>query len=287
MPRKTSVRTNGNVKNSTTRLVSPADLGEQLKPFIFLDRFDLDFNKRQSAPLYPHSGIGIITVFTSGDVAYDDSNGRHGVLEAGGAQWDCTGKGMWLGQELSAGKSERAQGFQLWVALPPELENSKATSQFIEQSKTQSAGPAKVILGQYHQAKSVVSAPLDMNFLLVELQPGESWTYELPKTHNVLWLSLASGSLEGDINVSNGELVAFEQSNQPVTLTAGNESAVFVLGSATKHPYHLHFGRHSVHTSQNALFKAEKHIAFLKDAMNVPLYRPAQPISVPVFHGYS
>jgi hypothetical protein len=33
---------------------------------------------------------------------------------------------------MTAGASNSIQGFQLWVALPPELENAPSLSQFIE-----------------------------------------------------------------------------------------------------------------------------------------------------------
>ena len=292
MYRKISSRTSGNSQGAISRLMSPTDLGEQLKPFIFLDRFDIDFHTRENSTLYPHSGIGIVTVFTNGDVCFDDSNGHKGTLHQGGLEWNKSGKGLLHGQAISVGQSKRGQGFQLWLALPPELENSPANTQFIQTDQNQNVGPARVLMGQYNQTKSVLLNALDANLLMVTLQPGQSWTYHPPKKHDVLWLSLEKGELlEAEKNKSNikaGELIAYEQNNTSVTFIANeNESAVFILGSATKHPYNLFLGRHSVHTTQHALFKAEKHLDYLKELMHVPVYRPAMPMELPVFHGYS
>lgn len=59
-------------------------------------------------------------------------------------------------------------------------------------------------------------------------------------------------------------MVLFEQSEEPVVLqAAGNENAVFVLGSAVPHAYPLHLGMYSVHTLAQALAKGERRIAEL------------------------
>jgi hypothetical protein len=54
--RRIARRTRGRKHGPTTRLMSPSDLGELLKPFVFLDRFEHEgppFN----GGLHPHSGI--------------------------------------------------------------------------------------------------------------------------------------------------------------------------------------------------------------------------------------
>lgn len=50
-----------------TRLMSLSDLGQTLKPFVFLDIFDANEANIQAMgdmPLHPHSGIATVTVFT-------------------------------------------------------------------------------------------------------------------------------------------------------------------------------------------------------------------------------
>jgi hypothetical protein len=46
--------------------MSPSDLGQTLKPFVFLDIFDASGPTLQAMgemPLHPHSGIATVTVF--------------------------------------------------------------------------------------------------------------------------------------------------------------------------------------------------------------------------------
>ena len=65
--------------------MSPSDLGEQLKPFVFLDLFEADMRGLAgSMPVHPHSGIATVTVFADGDVTFDDPQAGHGTIGYGG-----------------------------------------------------------------------------------------------------------------------------------------------------------------------------------------------------------
>jgi len=44
-----------------TRLISPSELGEDLKPFIFLDFFDANIEPGFGFGMHPHSGIATLT----------------------------------------------------------------------------------------------------------------------------------------------------------------------------------------------------------------------------------
>ena len=256
-------RTRGSTHGPITRLMSPSDLGELLKPFVFLDIFDVQAGQMEM-PIHPHSGIATITVFTDGDVRFDDPDAGQGTIAYGGAEWSRAGGGMWHGKELSSGSSPSFQGFQLWISLPPELENGPSESQYLEAGDMKRAGPAHVIVGAYDGAESPVRAPAGINYLLVTLKPGETWTYQPPKEHSVAWLAVAQGALEASERVQAGEMAVFEPGEMPLRLSAvGEREAVFVLGAAVPHPHDLHLGRYSVHTSTEALERGERRIAEL------------------------
>src|SRR5438093_3841342 len=95
-------RTRGYGHGPIVRLMSPSDLGEHLKPFVFLDLFQADARALAgSIPVHPHSGIATVTVFTEGNVTFDDPHAGHGTIGYGGVEWVRAGKGMWHGKELS------------------------------------------------------------------------------------------------------------------------------------------------------------------------------------------
>lgn len=276
-------RTTGSRHGPIARLMSPSDLGQLVKPFVFLDLFEGDSSFIQSMPMHPHSGIATVTLITEGNVRFDDAESGRGMIDFGGVEWMRAGGGVWHGKEMSAGTSKRIQGFQLWVALPPALENASVDSQYLEASAMPEVGPARVILGAYLGVASPVRAPAGINYLLVMLRAGESWTYVPPNGHESLWLSVSRGALYAPDLINAGEMVVFERGADAVALTAVHEDAVFVIGSAAPHPYELALGNYSVHTSPQALRTGEANIAEIGGRLREYLQQPRKSAAVAVF----
>ena len=253
-------RTRGRTNGPVTRLMSPSDLGEILKPFVFLDLFDHEgapFN----GPLHPHSGIATLTYVVEGAVTYIDPDDVRGTLEAGGVEWMQAGRGMWHGGGLD--KAGRTRGFQLWIALPPALELGPTISIYHPPGDVQSDGPAHVLLGSYGSASSAIASPSPINYLAVRLKAGERWRYEPPTDHTVLWTAVASGTVSVPDELRQGDLAAFEQSSEAVEFEARTD-VEFVLGSAVPHKYDLVLGSHSVHTTPAALRDAQAHLSAIR-----------------------
>ena len=154
----------------------------------------------------------------------------------------------------------RAKGYQLWVALRPELENIESEAQYLGREHFQSQGPARVILGRHGHAISKVSAPTTINYLDVELKKGEKWRYEPPENHTVAWVAVHEGKLATPEIVDKSELAVFEDSNDALEFEALVDTG-FILGSAVKHPHDLVLGSYSVHTGKQALDRGEARIA--------------------------
>ena len=74
--------------------MSPSDLGQLLKPFIFLDLFDAPADAFKGFGLHPHSGIATLTWLIEGATNYDDTTGQSGVLVKGGLEWMQAGSGV-------------------------------------------------------------------------------------------------------------------------------------------------------------------------------------------------
>lgn len=251
-------RTGGRKRGPITRLVSPSDLGEVIKPFVFLDHAvfsgrDAPMDKRLL--WHPHSGIATVTVVLEGSIEYAETTGRSGTVETGGVEWMRAGNGVW--HTGAAGKGD-VRVFQLWVALPPELENGPVASHYAGRDEIPSVGPARVILGSYDGAKSPIVAP-PMTYLSVALQAGERWSYHPAKGHGVAWVAVDKGTLRTPEPVAGGEVAIFEPSEESLDFLAEGDTR-FVLGSAERHRHDLVLGNYSVHTSEDALLRGEAEI---------------------------
>jgi redox-sensitive bicupin YhaK (pirin superfamily) len=253
-------RTRGRRHGPITRLMSPSDLGEVLKPFVFLDLFDHEGAPFNGA-LHPHSGIATLTYVAEGAVSYIDPDNVRGTLPAGGVEWMQAGRGMWHGGGFD--KGGRTRGFQLWIALPPELELGPTVSIYQGPKDVPPDGPARVLLGSYGSASNTIASPSPINYLAVRLAAGERWRYEPPTGHTVLWVAVALGSLAASDELRHGDLAVFEPSTEAVEFEALTDTE-FVLGSAAPHEHDLVLGYYSVHTSPEALSDGEAHIASIK-----------------------
>src|SRR5438445_11938122 len=226
---------------------------------------------------HPHSGIATVTVMLEGAVRYAETTGNEGVLPPGGVEWMRAGNGVW---HTGAPEQGRVKAFQLWVALPPELENAANASRYVMPKDVTVEGSVRVILGAYGNGKSTIAAP-PMTYLAVSLGGGERWTYHPPRGHTVAWVGVHEGVLrtsshipsghtvawvavhEGVLRTSShipsGEIAIFEPSEESIDFVAEGKTG-FVLGSAAKHPHDLVLGNYSVHTSTEALREGEAEI---------------------------
>jgi redox-sensitive bicupin YhaK (pirin superfamily) len=250
-------RTRGQTHGPITRLVSPSDLGELIKPFVFLDLFRIPASGEPLFGWHPHSGIATLTLIHEGATSYEETTGQKGVLRAGGVEWMRAGRGVWhTGSSLGA---EATTGFQLWIALPEQLELAPSQSRYLSAEDVPVADSARVILGTSAGASSLIPAPPGINYLDVQLKAGEYWNYRPPAEHEIAWLAVSQGAVRIGESVSAGELVIFEESTADLAIYA-ESAARLVLGSATKHPHPLVTGRYSVHTSAEALRAGEREI---------------------------
>ena len=263
-PRQIVHRTFGLCHGAITRLMSPADLGHILKPFVFLDLFDTEGTALSVMGLHPHSGIATLTYMIEGSVRYEDTAGTTGVFSAGGVEWFKAAHGAWHGGGPNG--SDRARGFQLWIALPPEEELGDVESIYLAAAALQRHGPTVVLLGKYGGVSSRLEPPSSMTYLFVRLKSGETWNYQPPSDHAVAWVALSKGKLDVPEPVEAGELAVFESSNQAIDFYAQADTE-FVLGSAASHPYVLALGKYSVHTSQTTLRAGERRIAEIRSRL--------------------
>ncbi|KAB8040806.1 pirin family protein [Silvanigrella paludirubra] len=257
--RKIIFRTKGSSHGAITRLISPDDIGEMLKPFVFLDY--VNAKNGPGFAFHPHSGIATLTHPLTFDVQHESSNGQIDTVQQEGIEWVIAGGGLWHRAKVLRGQP--VQGFQLWISLPPNLENTESSALFISPSDVPKLGPVTVLLGEYENAKSLIKAPLDINCFIVKLKKGEVWNYVPPEMHNIAWTFAQMGQIKVNEQIFSSELVIFEEGNHKLNFTAV-DNCTFLFGSSKKHDYPLVLGTHSVHTNEKALNEGKNKIEEIK-----------------------
>src|SRR5207244_8560862 len=118
--RQIAHRTHGRRHGPITRLMSPSDLGESLKPFVFLDLFDTEGGSFSGFGWHPHSGIATLTYLWQGSIRYEDTTGAAGFLPTVGVERLKAAGGAWHGG--GGGSHGRSRGIQLRLPIPTPLE---------------------------------------------------------------------------------------------------------------------------------------------------------------------
>jgi hypothetical protein len=227
--RRIALLASGRRHGPITRLITPWDIGELTRPFIFLDYAQLAPGPRPLFGICRHSGTAILTV------ALNDAGPASG---------------------------EPVRAFQLCLALSPADESSQEPNEHVASQEVEEVGPVRVILGQFGRTRSRISNILaDINFFHVRLKEGQVWRYVAPYGHNVTWLAVDRGGLQ----VQEGERVYWEQiavfaDSAGVIEAQAEGDTSFVLGSARRHRHPLVHEEHSLYTGLSAIAQGEAEV---------------------------
>lgn len=216
-------------------------------PFLMLDGFDStdprDYIK--GFPWHPHRGIETVTYLLKGEIDHGDSLGNKGVIGDLQCQWMTAGSGI-IHQEMPIA-SERMLGCQLWVNLPAKDKMTQPAYRDIRQQDVQvvneESATVRVLSGLYKGRHGAVKGEyVKVQYLDVDLKPGQVWSYNETPNDQTLFLYLIDGTLAADEALAEFEekacamLMASSSASSSefdeLKVKAGSEGARFLLIAA-------------------------------------------------------
>jgi len=167
-------------------------------PFIFIDHMGptkLGPKKYMDVDQHPHIGLATLTFMLDGALMHEDSIGTKQLIKPGSVNWMTAGSGVShterTPKHLRNGKEFTTHGYQIWVALPKEHEDTAPSFHHIpsdELPKWEENGTSfTLIAGEGYGRKSPV--PTFSPLFMVEL-----------KTTNTYKLDI-QGKLKGEIGI--------------------------------------------------------------------------------------
>lgn len=201
--------------NLKVRRVLPDVAKKSLGPWVFLDHFGpMPTDPRgQGVPAHPHAGIETVTYLLEGGMAHRDSAGHEGRVEAGGAQWMTSGRGIVHAERPFGANVDdefSLHGMQLWTSLPRALKMMPPRYQRIDARDVPSlqanGATLRVIAGECNTLRGPAEVLMPLFLWHVALDPGAQWRGELPA-------GMEAGAYVMAGNVSVGE--------SPSTLNVG------------------------------------------------------------------
>ena len=210
----------------------PSGVIRNLDTFLLLDEMgplDLLPYERKGFPEHPHRGFVTVTYMLDGRFEHKDSQGNSGKLGPCDVQWMTAGSGLVhseMPEKEFAKNGGRLHGFQLWINLrktdkwiKPDYQDVPST-RIPQVSTPDGKVSAKVIAGNYLNAKAVINTLTPILYLHFTLQPGAQVVQSVPQNYNAFAYIINGKGLFGKDETAVGEknLIVFENDGDIISI---------------------------------------------------------------------
>jgi redox-sensitive bicupin YhaK (pirin superfamily) len=162
--RRLTLRSAGKRHGPITRLVSPSDVGQLIKPFVFLDYVDAPGGGGPNFGFHPHSGIATLTYPLSFDAEHEATSGQIDMVRRGGVEWVVAGGGLWhRAHTRSRGRSPKVG---LWKSV---ARGSHANSPYSRKERSPCSFVPSVIVRSC--SARLPSTPMNLSSVLISYIP--------------------------------------------------------------------------------------------------------------------
>ncbi len=152
-------------------------------PFIFIDHMGptcLQEFQNFDVPPHPHIGLSTLTYLFEGSIFHRDSLGNAIEIKPGEVNWMTSGKGVVHSErtpDYLRNSPQFLHGFQLWIGLPKNLEQSEPTFHHIDKENIpeweENGIQFKLIAGEFKDKKSAVPVHSPLYFLEIKTEKAE------------------------------------------------------------------------------------------------------------------
>lgn len=214
--------------------------GAAVSPFLLLDyagpyNFE-PANAPRGVGQHPHRGFETVTIVYDGEVSHKDSAGNGGTIGPGDVQWMTAGGGI-IHEEFHSTAFTKTGGpfrmVQLWVNLPAKDKMSPGGYQGITDAQIPVAefdgGKARVIAGQFGDAKGPARTFTPINVWDVRLKADADVSLDLPEGHNALIVVLTGHVTVEGAQAGEAEVLQLSTEGQGVQVHADGDSMLLVL----------------------------------------------------------
>ena len=234
-------------------------------PFIFIDHMGPEIIGPDSyldVDQHPHIGLSTLTYLMEGEINHKDSLGSVRRITPGSVNWMVAGSGVTHTErtpdDMRNGNRYRIHGYQIWVALPKDIEDMSPEFHHSDASElpvwTEKDVELKLIAGEGFGRRSPV--PVQSHLFMIEAKSKEERMLDI------------KGSLTGEIGIcvvdghmqSNNQRIdkghmLISGSDQLEAVTLGSRSHILLLGGESfpeKRYIHWNFVSSSVETIRAA-----------------------------------
>ncbi|MBU4537677.1 MAG: pirin family protein [Weeksellaceae bacterium] len=208
-------------------------------PFVFIDHMGpvalKDYQNLDVAP-HPHIGLSTLTYLFEGSIQHKDSLGNNIEIKPGAVNWMTAGKGVVHSErtpEYLRHTEKHLHGFQIWVGLPKDLEQSEPTFHHTEASDIPAWNEGdlqyKLIAGELFGRKSPV--PVHSKLFFIEIKSKTAQKINIGKE---LFGEVAMYVLDGNVNIEgntfSGKQLLIAKNATLCEFEIGENATVYLFG---------------------------------------------------------
>ncbi|MFD2098615.1 pirin family protein [Flagellimonas iocasae] len=208
-------------------------------PFIFIDHMgptELGPARYMDVNQHPHLGLSTLTFMLEGEIMHEDSLGTEQRIKPGSVNWMTAGKGVThterTPEDMRDGTIFTAHGYQIWVALPKELEEMEPQFHHIDGADLPKwmDGTAEftLVAGKGYGKESPV--PVHSELFMVEVKNEESYSLNVNgKLKGEIGICIVEGSIEacGEVVEKGNILVSKVEDTCNITLQPNTHLLLF------------------------------------------------------------
>ncbi|TXF75077.1 pirin family protein [Chryseobacterium sp.] len=208
-------------------------------PFVFIDHMGpaaLKDYQNLDVPPHPHIGLSTLTYLFEGSIQHKDSLGSDIEIKPGAVNWMTAGKGVVHSErtpEYLRHTEKHLHGFQIWVGLPKNLEQSEPSFHHTEAEEipvwNEGDLQYKLIAGELFSRKSPVPVHSKLFFLEIKSQTSRKLNIG-----NDLFGEVAMYVLEGNVmtdgHTFGGKQLLIAKNANLCEFEIGENATVYLFG---------------------------------------------------------
>ena len=210
-------------------------------PFIFIDHMGpttLGPNKYMDVDQHPHIGLATLTYLLEGKITHEDSIGTHQVIEPGSVNWMVAGKGCTHTERTPQTSRDQKEvftmhGYQIWIALPKELEDIDPEFHHIEASVlpkwSDQEAKYTLVAGQAFNKTSPVPVHSDLFMIAINTTTKHTFTAK-GNVNGEIGICIVSGSINACNEVISAGNMLVSKVEDVCTIEIEANSHILIFG---------------------------------------------------------
>ncbi|MBQ0736217.1 pirin family protein [Aquimarina celericrescens] len=236
-------------------------------PFIFIDHMGPTTIKKgqfMDVDQHPHIGLSTLTYMLEGELMHKDSIGTHQRISPGSVNWMVAGKGVAHTErtpiDLRDGREFTAHGYQIWVALPRELEDVDPEFHHIDASELQnwkdSTTEFRLIAGNGFGKSSPL--PVHSELFMVEVKAQDEYELKIKgELQGEIGICIVKGAIEACNDLIEQGNMLVSKIEDSCTIILKPETHVLLFGGQP-FPEERHIYWNFVSTSKDKIEEAKE-----------------------------